>query len=261
LVDGHLTGANFISPQAFAYAKKRVSDKEDNPALTIDEFRLFNNMLSSMPMCFNLFADFRAAVRDSHPDATSVLAAMFPLSPIAKVQDVIVEMIPTPIEDYIDDKTAFDAAIFFADPQGRPGLVSIETKYTDKLGGNAATKQDKKFALALKLEMFTDEGLGWYRQNGFDQIARNLLLTLAYAKKHALTSAINYVLAPEQDTESPELVSQLTDRLVPAFKDRIRLLTLEQVIERGRSCQGSALARHLERFQQRYLDFGQIEHL
>ena len=261
LVDGDVTGANLLTPEAFAYAKQRVADKKDHPDLTIDEFRLFNNMLSSMPMCFNLFADFRAAVHAGCSDATTVLAAIFRSSPIEEIQDVIVEMIPTPVEDYIDDKTAFDAAIFFVDPQGQPGLASIETKYTDKLGKNPAAKQDKKFALARELSLFTNEGFAWHEQNGFDQVARNLLLTLAYAKKHGLVSAINYVLAPEQDSEAPMAVDQLRERLAPDYRDRIKLLTLERVVQRGLSCADGSFANHLNRFHKRYLDFGQIAHL
>ena len=52
LLNGEVTGSNFISPIAFSYAKERVQDKKTNKALTIDAYRLFNNMLSSMPMCF-----------------------------------------------------------------------------------------------------------------------------------------------------------------------------------------------------------------
>ena len=263
MVDGDATGKNFLSDDAFAYAIQRVADKEDCPDLTIDEFRLFNNMLSSMPMCFNLFADFRSAVHGGGPDATGVLAAIFNSSPIAQIHDVIVEMIPTPIEDYIDDKTAFDAAVLFVDPQGHPGLASIETKYTDKLGTKAAAKQDKKFDIAQELNLFTGSGLGWYRQHGFDQVARNLLLTLAYAKKHDMASAINYVLAPELDTEAPKVVEELTGRLAADYRDRIKLLSLERFVERGLSCanENEDIADHLRRFHKRYLDFSQIDHL
>jgi len=255
---GEQTGANFISSTALAYAKERVADKQGNPDMTIDEFRLFNNMLSSMPMCFNLFADLRAAIQDELPDAIAVLKAIFAASPISTVEDVIVEMIPRPIADYIDDKTAFDAAILFTDDAGRPGLASIETKYTDKLRVKAASKQEKKFALAKRLRLFSDEGLCYYETNGFDQVARNLLLTLAYAERHQLVSATNYVLAPKDDEEAPNAVAALQDRLVPEYRDRILYLPLETVVERGLKCAGPRLRDHLGKFRRRYLDFGQI---
>ena len=261
LRDGERSGANFISPTAFAYAQERVADKLGNRDLTIDEFRLFNNMLSSMPMCFNLFADLRAAVRQGSLNATAILRAVFAASPISTVEEVVVEMIPTPTADYTDDKTAFDAAILFTDDTGRPGLASIETKYTDTLGINPASKQKRKFALAKRLCLFRDEGLCHYESRGFDQVARNLLLTFAYADRRQLASATNYVLAPQDDEEAPRAVTALQSRLAPQYRDRIVYLPLEAVVERGLTRAEGDLHNHLERFRCRYLDFGQIAHL
>ena len=59
LVDGEQTGSNFVSKAAYRYAIQRTLDKNINKDLTIDSYRLFNNMMSSMPMCFNLFSDLR----------------------------------------------------------------------------------------------------------------------------------------------------------------------------------------------------------
>ena len=44
-------GLNFLTPHIFEVAKRRLAIKKG----TIDPFRLFCNMLSSQPMCFNLF--------------------------------------------------------------------------------------------------------------------------------------------------------------------------------------------------------------
>ena len=261
LVDGERTGANFLSPAAFTYAREKAVEKGTNPDLTLDVYRLFNNMLSSMPMCFNLFSDFLERARSDCGTTCRVLAAMFAESPIAAIESVEVEMLPRPTERYIDDKTAFDAAVLFRDASGRPGLASIETKYTDELGGNKARNEDRKFELALNLGLFTDDGLAWYRTHGFDQVARNLLLTFAYARVEGLHHAMNYVLGPAEDEEAPRAVESLRLRLAPAFRDRIMWLPLEHAIERGLSVADQFLADHLKRFHSRYLDFSQIEDL
>jgi hypothetical protein len=261
LVGGEGSGANFLSPTAFTYAKEKVADKASNPDLTIDQYRLFNNMLSSMPMCFNLFADFRIAVWDGRPGASAVLAAMFAKSPIANVTDVEVEMIPRPTSDYADDKTAFDAAVLFETLEGAAGLASIETKYTDKLGSNVASEQYRKLEIARELGIFTSDGYAYYETHGFDQVARNLMLTLAYAAKHDCDSAVNYVLAPEKDDEAPAAVAALQDRLTPTYGDSIVWLPLETAVERGLGCADTFFADHLWRFRRRYLDFSQIAHL
>ena len=255
------SGANFISREAFAYAEQRVADKKECRDLTIDEFRLFNNMLSSMPMCFNLFADFRAAVKAGCASGGAVLAGIFASSPIRCVEDVVVEMIPQPTNQYIDDKTAWDAAVIYTDKAGRRGLVSIETKYTDKLSGDKAAKEGRKMDIAKRLGLFSPKGLRLYRENGFDQVARNLLLTLAYADKHELAYARNYVLAPKDDEEAPAAVDRIRERLATPYKDSIEMLPLETVVERGLACADALFADHLRQFRKRYLDFSQIAHL
>jgi len=261
LVGGEETGANFLSQAAFEYAKEKVAEKASNPDLTIDEYRLFNNMLSSMPMCFNLFSDLRGGVLAGNPEATSVLCALFREAPIATVEYVEVEMIPRPTREYIDDKTAFDAAVLYRDESGRPGIVTIETKYTDKLGGNKASQEQRKFELAEALGLFTRDGLDWYRGNGFDQVTRNLLLTFAYAVRHGLAHASNYVLAPEQDDEAPRKVHALRKRLNTPFRGAIRFLALEDAVGRGLSAGLSEFGDLFKAFRRRYLDFSPVDAL
>ena len=72
LINGEETGSNCISKAAFDFARKKVEQKKTNKALTIDEFRLFNNMLSSMPMCFNLFSDLRKLLEDDPAEASGI---------------------------------------------------------------------------------------------------------------------------------------------------------------------------------------------
>ena len=129
-------------------------------------------------------------------------------------------MIPRPISENIDDKTAFDALIRFEGQDGKNGLAAIETKYTDKLGGNVASKQDRKFALAADLHLLTDAGTSWCRDHRFDQVARNFLLTVAFAHRHSIENAINYVVGPIDDTETPRMVADLNARHIPS---RMRL--------------------------------------
>lgn len=261
LVDGRGTGANFISLAALAYARLKVAEKKMNRDLTIDEHRLYNNMLSSQPMCFNLFADLKLGVDACWRNSSEVLAAMFADSGIAQVGSVEVEMIPCPTSAYIDDKTAFDALIHFQGKNGKPGIAAIETKYSDKLGGNVATKQERKYQVADDLGLLTSEGRIWYQQHGFDQVARNLLLTLAYAREKEIPEAINYVLGPECDAQTPEIIASLQRRLTPKYQDRIIWLPLETAVERGLAMASAYHIDHLKRFRERYLDFGQIEHL
>jgi len=75
------SGANFISDAARKAADHRVANPE--PHQTLDEDRLYGDLLSSMPMCFNLFGPLHAdlgladkAVKAWWPDAPGKVSAV-----------------------------------------------------------------------------------------------------------------------------------------------------------------------------------------
>jgi hypothetical protein len=84
LVDGKKTGKNFVNEFTFNYAKYRVENKQHNE--TIDEYRLFNNMLSSQPMAFNLFCPFIRMLKEGKEKVvTTIFKAIFPDKHIREV--------------------------------------------------------------------------------------------------------------------------------------------------------------------------------
>ena len=52
------TGANFLTPAALAAARRRIANPERHEMLSAN--RLWADLLSSMPLCFNLFGDLDA---------------------------------------------------------------------------------------------------------------------------------------------------------------------------------------------------------
>ena len=90
---------------------------------TLNEDRLRRNMLSSMPLCFDLFGFLR---RYPHV-AARVLGNAFHL-PIAKILVIEVESKPC---DALEDRTAFHACVRYRRPDGQEGFVGVETKYTE----------------------------------------------------------------------------------------------------------------------------------
>jgi hypothetical protein len=113
-------GCNFLTPEIFAVVQERLAQDTDR----VEPFRLLHNMLSSQPMCFNLFGPL---VRD-HALASRLLSAM--LGREVRAVDVRIEHSPSPAEAYLADRTSFDAYIEYIGPDGR-GFVGIETKLTE----------------------------------------------------------------------------------------------------------------------------------
>lgn len=116
--------SNFISDAAREAVRHRIANPERHQ--TLDANRLYGNLLSSMPMCFNLFGPlFRdldlatAAVKTWWPDAPgSVCAVRFEWSPGRRIPG-----------RFLENRSAFDVAFELNLDDGTRGVVGVETKY------------------------------------------------------------------------------------------------------------------------------------
>jgi len=255
LVNGETTGSNFITKTAFEFAKEKVEQKKTNKYLTIDEFRLFNNMLSSMPMCFNLFSDLRALLIKDQQETSRIVKLLFTeISWIETIKEIDVEFIPTPIQDYTNDKSAFDAMIIVTTEEGGKGLISIETKYTDLLGANVASDSEIKNKLVTEGGFFSDSLMKRLKTEGYKQIHRNWLLTYAFAKKNGFDRFVNVIISPEEDKLSGVEIDELKAGLVE-YQDSVLKIRLQDFVDRGIGCRNGIIGDVMERFWDRYLGF------
>jgi len=253
LMDGHKSGLNFISEAAFLFAKQKVLDKQVNNDLTIDEYRLFNNMLSSMPMCFNLFSNLRALLLKDQEATTEIIQSMFrELNWIKKVKYIDVEFIPAPTSEYTDDRTAFDAMILVEDENGKNGLISIETKYTDQLGSNSSSKKTVKDRIIDENKIFDAELVQSLKANGYPQIHRNYLLTYVFAKKKKFKHFANVVISPEGDDLSEIEIDELKKHLLQSSSS-IMKISLEKMVERAIDSGNELINEVMIIFKERYI--------
>lgn len=86
---GELSGKNFLMKETFEYAKERVDKKKTDE--TIDGFRLFNNLLSSMPMAFNLFYPLMLLLKEKPEQVTCAIKSVFKDFPIFEVTEIGLE--------------------------------------------------------------------------------------------------------------------------------------------------------------------------
>ncbi len=115
---------NFLDDEIAAYARKRA-ERVVADGGTLDLDRLWRNMLSSMPLCFNLFGALR-----KHPAAAARgLGSALDLD-IHEILIVKVEWAPDP-DVHLKDRTAFDAFVRYRTGGGRRAFLGVETKYTE----------------------------------------------------------------------------------------------------------------------------------
>ena len=252
LINGEKSGRNFVSPAAYRYALQRTIDKNINYDLTIDTYRLFNNMMSSMPMCFNMFSDLRELLITDKESCSEICRSLFrEIDWISTVEYIGVEFIPTPTEKYTNDKTAFDAVIIVKDDKNNKGLISIETKYTDLLGSNSSKNISKKNKIIEKYKLFNSETTKKLKETGYKQIYRNYLLTFSYAKFNKFKHFCNIIISPSEDELSKEEILELKNGL-KKNKETIAKIDLEDFIERGIGSNSKSISSIFKKLQKRY---------
>lgn len=258
---------NFLTEAAFDYAKYRVVNKQKRE--TIEPDRLFNNLLSSQPMAFNLFCPLRQMLNESPEAATQVIKAALPNYPICKVTEVDLEFIPEKYKKLTGDKSAMDAIIRFKDADGQDGFIAIETKYSENLGINVAYDKDENgkkkprsqsLNAVRELQCFEPEVekdiiAGTIK---LTQIYRNFLLSERYGLEEGLQS-YSIILSPNSHPSTAGELASLTDGLRKEFKDKIEQVDLEDFVDRIICVCPEEYKSVFERFYDRYLNFAKLE--
>lgn len=259
---------NFLTEYAFKHAEDRAKNRQKYE--TIEKDRLFNNLLSSQPMAFNLFCPLRQMLEESPETATRVIKAALPGYPIHEVTEVELEFIPGNYKDLTGDKSAMDAIIRFVDTNGKSGFIAVETKYSENLGTNAAYDKDEKGnkkprEQSLKamrqlkcfnpdVEMRIIEG-----KVKLTQIYRNFLLSETYGKWKTLES-YSIILAPNDHPSTDNEVNSLLSELREEYKNnKIKKINLEDFVNAIIDYCPDEYRVVFERFYDRYLNFGKLD--
>ena len=267
-VDGDKTGKNFVNEFTFNYAKHRVDNKQ--PHETIDEYRLFNNMLSSQPMAFNLFCPFIEMRQQGKGDIVSrIFQNIFPDKYISEVTEVELEYLDTDIKKYLNDNTAMDAIVRYNDTDGKPAFIAIETKYTDVLGENTSRKSDvlsdvwikrigmfkpeTETELLKSAEAAKDKNQKLDGMKVVTQIYRNFLLTECYGNIEGANRCYSVVLAPAQHPTTEKEVASLRNELKPEFQNKISAISLEDFITKTLEICPDEDKAPFEYFKNRYI--------
>ncbi len=142
--------AGFITPAALSAVQCRPGRSEPHQMIQVD--RLWADLLSSMPLCFNLFGELRGDARAAH----DAVRAWWPDAPTGTV-DVRFEHSPGRRDmAYLGNQSAFDVAFVFDSP-GASAIIGVETKYHEHAKRESAPRPA---ALARYAEI--TERSGWF---------------------------------------------------------------------------------------------------
>ncbi|MFZ9628394.1 MAG: PGN_0703 family putative restriction endonuclease [Ilumatobacteraceae bacterium] len=251
---------NFLGSDIVDAVRHRLQPSNRQPHQTLDETRLWCDLLSSMPMCFNLFGSLWG-----QPErAASVVERWFPemMLPAATVT-VHFEWSPGRRDpEWLGDRTAFDVMIEIA-TVGSRHLIGIETKYHEApatparrtkeaaaLAPHRSTAAARYREVAAAAAMFRDPAeVDRITSKKVEQVWRDHLLALACHQHAKGWDRVQHVLvAPSGNPAWGPLVDEYRSLLTPKAAETVEYRTVEQLLDSA----GSALP-HAHEFRTRYL--------
>ena len=247
-------GRNFISPDVYRLVQRELVLREEGAA--IDEDRLFGNLLSSMPLTFNVLGPLALDL----DLATAVWRHLLPAF-VHAVTAINFETSPGRGRlEYLHDGTAFDAALHIVTPEGEPGLVVIEMKYSEAMSGPAAAHRPRYDAASRQVRLFRDPDSLALRSVALEQLWREHMLAQLAVDLEFTPKAHFVAIAPHLNRQATAAFHAYADLLAaPEPEDTSAVgftpLTLEAIVDALATAGATDTAAKL---RQRYLDFGRI---
>lgn len=236
--------ANFLSPEVAEAVKSRLVAGGGG---LVSEDRLRRMLLSSQPMCFNLFGHLRSEdMRDALLSWLKTIA-----SAARRVTRVEVEWAPPP-EEHFRGGSAFDAFIEYERVDGLLGFVGIECKYHEDLVKSDVSKVRDVYRDATRDNgRWQDGAADRLDRRGRRQFWLNTLLAQSLAATNRYAEGCCVITACAEDRAAKQAFADVRDKLV----DQSDLVwqPWETIV--------AAIDGHddwKKRFRTRYLDFSPI---
>lgn len=240
---------NFLQRSDLArIAEDRIAD----PSGAVEADRLRRNMLSSQPLCVNLFGP----LTELEPGAAAPVLQDVLHCDMSAISKPSIEWNPTPVSDYLDDRTAFDAYFEYSRNDGARGFVAVETKYTEPFSDDRAVRKSP-----AKLDKYKKaaQAVGDYDMTRIDelfhrkcsQLFRMALLAGLWRKSGGFDFGICLVAALADDDAAIDAVDRLSAvHNNPSYI--VRHCSHEELVEALGTVPG--LERWASEFSRRYLD-------
>ena len=221
-----------------------------DPDSLIDEKRLFANLLSSQPLCFNLFGELARDV----DLATVVLSKLAP-GRIGRVTKIRFEHSPGRRDPrFTGDRSAFDVFVEYDSPVGKRGFLGVEVKYHEALNDAAAEHRARYDELADAMGCFPTDRAA-LKAKPLQQIWRDHLLSGALVRGFLGYDEGAFVFLYPRDNAA--CVRALAAYRAQLTSDATFVTwTLEDVVAAERNAGAPAAAAIAER----YLDWAAIDH-
>jgi hypothetical protein len=245
-------GQNFMTPDIARLVAQELAYRE--PGAMIDEDRLKTNMLSSMPLCFNLLG----ILKQDLDLASRTFRSLWPAI-MDTVDGIHFEHSPGRGNPrYTGDHTAFDALVTGRSPTGDRTFIAVEVKYAETMWEPVPALRPRLDELSGRAELFIDPDNPQLRQAPIQQLWRQHLLASTLTGHAHFSAGLVLVIAPAMNNAIHHAVRRYQSNLKYAEHPRLgfKFVALESFILTLADAGAADYARALYR---RYCDFLQVE--
>jgi hypothetical protein len=258
-IDAARAGQNFLSGDIHQLAIREWLFSEHDAA--IDPERLFSNSLSSMPLCFSLMGPMALNL----DLATATFKILFPAF-AESVQRVVFEHAPSARdrtdERWLGDRSAVDFAAHVTAPDGEPGIIYGEIKFSEA-ATTAARMRDRYSQASKQVRLYRNPDSATLRSVAVEQLWREHMLAQLAVDNGVTPRALFTAVAPQLNRNAQLAFKIYEAELLDADQrepDRVAFvpLTLEAFIQAIAQAGACELAQAL---WGRYCDLGPVVRL
>jgi len=216
--NGEQTKKNFLTENSSKAVYQTLQERQEEGAGLMEQDRLFNNLLSSQPLCFNFYGELMADTNFG----LRVLQTWWP--DLTELKRVIFEFAPK--ERYTNDNSAFDIAFEVAIGD-KSGLIGLECKYTDTF---STTEYDKPAYKEIfeKSHSFVSN-YDRFKASRYNQLFRNQLIAEGLIQNKNYDFVRTGLFCYEQDNSAIETGHELQQML--SKPESFKIITYQNFIE------------------------------
>ncbi len=243
------TGANYLTDSIFKIVKTEVESAKQKGKV-ISEPRIWNNLLSSQPLAFNLFGELKL----NGLLGTMVFKELYPELEIEKITNIEFEHSPGRKDlKYTGDSSAFDVFVEYLTTSGQLSFLGIEVKYAEHLKDNPSSHKERYEVISKESGFFDLSQLGKLKERPIQQIWRDHLLTLSLfiSNKDYFRGDFIY-LYPSENEECVNAIAKYEQAFLPNKENYFKPLTIEKIVGLLKE---KSTEKWIIEFEDRYLNF------
>jgi hypothetical protein len=247
--------SNFLTRNIARLVEKEIMNHQK----MIQEPRIWNNLLSSQPLAFNLFGELK--VEPGYVTTKRILDSFFP-GEVGQVENIRFEYSPERKNpDLTNDNSAFDVFIEYRSITHESCFIGIEIKYAENMRDKPAKNRIEYEKVAKQMDIFKGEAYDQLRNTCIQQLWRDHLLAGSMFISTDLYQKGKFaIIYPEENYQCRNAVDKYKNTFkCDDFEEAFFYpISLEDFVSR---LQNICDKQWVDDFESRYLDFERIENL